>query len=62
MTRMTNVGQDLPELTKDPEPINMISSAVNTQVRQMYNASNSLERVCAASMLGLHSRLLKFSQ
>lgn len=42
MTRMTNVGQDLSELTKDPEPINMISSAVNTQVRQMYNASNSL--------------------
>lgn len=42
MTKMTNVDPDLSELTKDPEPINMISSAINTQVIQMYNASNSL--------------------
>jgi len=30
---MTNVGQDLSELTQDPEPINLISSAVNSPVR-----------------------------
>lgn len=42
MTRMTNAGQHLSELTKDPEPINLISSAVNAQVRQMYNASSSV--------------------
>lgn len=41
MTKMTNVGEDLSEFTKETEPTKLISSAVNTQVRQMYNASNS---------------------
>lgn len=44
---MTNVGQDLSELTKDPEPINLISLAVNVQVRQMSNASSSLMCECS---------------
>lgn len=42
MTKMTNVGEDLSESTKEPEPTNLISSAMHTQVRQMYNASSSL--------------------
>lgn len=41
MTKMINVGEDLSELTKEKEPTILISSDMNTKVRQMYDASNS---------------------